>query len=186
MVEKLLEYDFMLTNDAFFQVNTKQAEKLYEKVLEYADIKEEETVLDLYCGTGTIGILASKYAKKVIGIEINEAAVKSANKNKELNKIENIEFFEGDTGTVLAKHNYTVDIVIVDPPRAGLNKEAINEILSIAPKRIVYVSCDPMTLARDLDILADNYDIVELTPVDMFPNTAHVECVVKLCCNNNI
>lgn len=180
VVEKLLGLNFMITNDAFFQVNTLQAEKLYEKVLEYADIKDNEIVLDLYCGTGTIGILASKYAKKVIGIEINGYAVKSANENKELNNITNIEFYAGDTGKVLSKNNYKVDTVIVDPPRAGLNTQAIEEIISISPKRIVYVSCDPMTLARDLNLLAELYEIKELTPVDMFPNTAHVECVVKL------
>lgn len=180
MVEKLLDYSFIISNDAFFQVNTKQAEKLYEKVLEYADINNIETVLDLYCGTGTIGILASRYAKKVIGIEINETAVKNANKNKELNGIDNIEFYAGDTGKILSKHKYKVDTVIVDPPRAGLNKEAIEEILMIAPQKIVYVSCDPMTLARDLNLLSQNYDIKELTPVDMFPNTAHVESVILL------
>lgn len=180
MVEKLLDYKFLMSNDAFFQVNTLQAEKLYQKALEYADIKEDETVLDLYCGTGTIGILASKYAKKVIGIEINESAVKSANKNKELNHVKNIEFYAGDTGTVLSKHHYKVDTVIVDPPRAGLNKNAIDEILMISPKKLIYVSCDPMTLARDLNILSERYKIKELTPVDMFPNTAHVETVALL------
>lgn len=180
MVEKLLDCEFMMSNDAFFQVNTIQAEKLYQKVLEYADIKDTETVLDLYCGTGTIGILASKYAKKVIGIEINEDAVKSANKNKELNGIKNTQFYAGDTGKILSTHHYKVDTVIVDPPRAGLNNQAIDEILAIAPKKIVYVSCDPMTLARDLNILSENYDIKELTPVDMFPNTAHVESVTLL------
>ena len=180
MVENLLGYQFLIRNDAFFQVNTLQAEKLYEKVLEYADIKENETVLDLYCGTGTIGILASKYAKKVIGIEINESAVKSANENKKLNNIKNIEFYVGDTGKILAKYHYNVDVVIVDPPRAGLNKDAIEEILQINSKKIVYVSCDPMTLARDLNILSEMYEIKELTPIDMFPNTAHVECVSVL------
>ena len=180
MLEKLLGLSFMITNDAFFQVNTLQAEKLYGKVLDYADIKSDETVLDLYCGTGTIGIIASKYAKKVIGIEINEAAVKSANKNKELNNITNIDFYAGDTGKILSMHHYKVDTVIVDPPRAGLNEQAIKEILLVNPKKIIYVSCDPMTLARDLNILSGTYDIKELTPVDMFPNTAHVECVVGL------
>ena len=180
IIEKLFDYNFIIKNDSFFQVNTKQTEKLYSKALEYADINDNDIVLDLYCGTGTIGILASKTAKKVIGIEINEEAVKSANKNKELNNVTNIEFYAGDTGTILSKHNYKVDTVIVDPPRAGLNDTAIKEILSINPKKIVYVSCDPMTLARDLNILSENYNIVELTTVDMFPNTAHVECVVEL------
>lgn len=186
IIEKLFDYQFIITNNSFFQVNTLQTEKLYSKAIEYADIKDNETVLDLYCGTGTIGILASKYAKKVIGIEINEEAVKSANKNKELNNIKNIEFYVGDTGKILSKHHYKVDTVIVDPPRAGLNNQAIKEILDIHPKKIVYVSCDPMTLARDLNLLSETYDIKELTPVDMFPNTAHIECIVKAFCKKKI
>lgn len=180
ILEKLFDKTFIITADSFFQVNTKQTEKLYGKVIEYVDPKATETILDLYCGTGTIGILLSKYAKEVVGIEINTSAVKSANKNKELNKINNISFYAGDTGEILSKHNYHVDTVVVDPPRAGLNELAIKEIFKINPKKIVYVSCDPMTLMRDLNLLSVKYDILELTPVDMFPNTSHVECVCVL------
>ena len=180
IIENLLDYNFYISSSSFFQVNTLQAEKLYSKALEYANITNNDLVLDLYCGTGTIGILASKNAKKVIGIELNSEAIKDAKKNKELNKIDNIEFYSGDVGKILAKNNYKPQVVIVDPPRAGLDSTAINQILKIKPERLVYVSCDLMTLTRDLKILSEYYNILELTPADMFPMTAHVESVVKL------
>ena len=157
-----------------------QAEKLYNKAIAYADIKKEDTVLDLYCGTGTIGIVASDKAKKVIGIELNKEAIKDANENKKLNNINNIEFYAGDVGKILNKNNYKPDIIIVDPPRAGLDSLALSQILNIKPKKLVYVACDLMTLARDLKLLSNDYDILELTPVDMFPYTAHVESVCTL------
>lgn len=177
IVENLLDFSFYISPTSFFQVNTKQAEKLYLKTLEYANITNNDLVLDLYCGTGTIGLLASKNAKKVIGIELNKEAIKDANKNKKLNSVTNIQFYSGDVGKILLKNNYNPDIVIVDPPRAGLDNTAINQIIKIKPKRLVYVSCDLMTLTRDLKTLSKDYEIIELTPVDMFPMTSHVECV---------
>lgn len=180
IIEKLCNKKFYISPNSFFQVNTLQAEKLYNKAIEYANITEEDTVLDLYCGTGTIGIIASSQAKKVIGIELNKDAIKDANENKNLNSIENIEFYAGDVGKILNKNNYKPDVIIVDPPRAGLDNLAINQILNIKSERLVYVSCDLMTLARDLKKLSDYYDILELTPVDMFPHTSHVECVCIL------
>lgn len=180
IIENLLDYNFYISPSSFFQVNTLQAEKLYSKALEYANITNSDLVLDLYCGTGTIGILASKNAKKVIGVELNNEAIKDANRNKELNKVNNIEFYSGDVGKILTKNNYNPQVIIVDPPRAGLDSTAINQILKIRPERLVYVSCDLMTLTRDLKILSEHYNILELTPVDMFPMTAHVESVVKL------
>lgn len=180
ITEELLDYKFYISPTSFFQVNTLQAEKLYELAIKYADISKDDLVLDLYCGTGTIGILASKYAKKVIGIELNKEAINDANLNKELNNVLNIEFYAGDVGKILNKKNYNPDIVIVDPPRAGLDSLAISEIIKIKPKRLVYVSCDLMTLARDLNILSEFFNIIELTPVDMFPQTSHVEGVVCL------
>lgn len=180
IIESLLGYNFYISPSSFFQVNTLQAEKLYYKALEYANITNNDLVLDLYCGTGTIGILASKNAKKVIGIELNSEAIKDANKNKELNKVNNIEFYSGDVGKILTKNNYKPQVVIVDPPRAGLDSTAINQILKIKPERLVYVSCDLMTLTRDLKILSEYYNILELTPIDMFPMTSHVESIVKL------
>ncbi len=182
IIENLCNKNFYISPSSFFQVNTLQAEKLYNKAIAYADIKKEDTVLDLYCGTGTIGIVASEKAKKVIGIELNKEAIKDANENKKLNNINNIEFYAGDVGKILNKNNYKPDIIIVDPPRAGLDSLALAQILNIRPKKLVYVSCDLMTLARDLKLLSNDYDILELTPVDMFPYTAHVEsvCALKL------
>lgn len=182
IIENLCNKNFYISPSSFFQVNTLQAEKLYNKAIAYADIKKEDTVLDLYCGTGTIGIVASNKAKKVIGIELNKEAIKDANENKKLNNINNIEFYAGDVGKILNKNNYKPDIIIVDPPRAGLDSLALAQILNIRPKKLVYVSCDLMTLARDLKLLSNDYDILELTPVDMFPYTAHVEsiCALKL------
>lgn len=184
IIEELLDYKFYISPTSFFQVNTLQAEKLYSKALEYANISKNDLVLDLYCGTGTIGILASKLAKKVIAVELNKEAIKDANKNKELNKVDNIEFYAGDVGKILTKNNYNPEAIIVDPPRAGLDNVAINQILKIKPERLVYVSCDLMTLTRDLKILSEYYNILELTPVDMFPMTSHVESVVKLVLKN--
>lgn len=180
IIENLCNKNFYISPSSFFQVNTLQAEKLYNKAIAYADIKKEDTVLDLYCGTGTIGIVASDKAKKVIGIELNKEAIKDANENKKLNNINNIEFYAGDVGKILNKNNYKPDIIIVDPPRAGLDSLALAQILNIRPKKLVYVSCDLMTLARDLKLLSNDYDILELTPVDMFPYTAHVESVCTL------
>ncbi len=182
IIENLCNKNFYISPSSFFQVNTVQAEKLYNKAIEYANIKKEDTVLDLYCGTGTIGIIASDKAKKVIGVELNREAIKDANENKRLNNINNIEFYAGDVGKILNKNNYKPDTIIVDPPRAGLDSLALSQILNIKPKKLVYVSCDLMTLARDLKLLSNDYDILELTPVDMFPYTAHVEsvCVLKL------
>lgn len=182
IIEILCNKNFYISPSSFFQVNTLQAEKLYNKAIAYADIKKEDTVLDLYCGTGTIGLVASDKAKKVIGIELNKEAIKDANENKKLNNINNIEFYAGDVGKILNKNNYKPDIIIVDPPRAGLDSLALAQILNIRPKKLVYVSCDLMTLARDLKLLSNDYEILELTPVDMFPYTAHVEsvCALKL------
>ncbi len=180
IIENLCNKNFYISPSSFFQVNTVQAEKLYNKAIEYANIKKEDTVLDLYCGTGTIGIVASDKANKVIGIELNKEAIKDANENKKLNNINNIEFYAGDVGKILNKNNYKPDTIIVDPPRAGLDSLALSQILNIKPKKLVYVSCDLMTLARDLKLLSNDYDILELTPVDMFPYTAHVESVCTL------
>lgn len=180
IIENLCNKNFYISPSSFFQVNTVQAEKLYNKAIEYANIKKDDTVLDLYCGTGTIGIIASDKAKKVIGIELNKEAIKDANENKKLNNINNIEFYAGDVGKILNKNNYKPDTIIVDPPRAGLDSLALSQILNIKPKKLVYVSCDLMTLARDLKLLSNDYDILELTPVDMFPYTAHVESVCTL------
>ena len=175
IVEEMGDYEFIISPDSFFQVNTKGAINLYDKVLEY--VGNSESLLDLYCGTGTIGIYLSKVCKNIIGIEINKYAIKDANENKKLNNIDNIEFMCGDSGKILKNLNKKFDTIVVDPPRSGLDNLAIEQLKKIKSNKIVYVSCNPITLARDLNLLKDLYNIIEITPVDMFPNTSHVECV---------
>ncbi len=174
IIANLGNFKFYVSKDAFFQVNSEVALKLYNKVLEYLSFKG--SVLDLYCGTGTISLFLSKYFDKVIGIEINEEAIKCANLNKKLNDIDNVSFICGDVSKKI--HDLKADSIVVDPPRSGLTKEGIRDILKIGPERFVYVSCDPMTLARDLKIFKEKYEVKEVTLFDMFPWTYHVESVV--------
>ena len=177
--EQINDLKFIISYDSFFQVNTTAMIKLYDKVVEYANLNKEDSVLDLYCGTGTIGIYLSKYCKDVLGIEIIEDAIKDANINKELNGISNISFVCGDVGKLISG-DYKQDVLVVDPPRSGLDKRTRKIILDNEYKKIVYVSCDPMTLVRDLGELSVKYDIKGVTLVDMFPNTYHVETVVLM------
>ena len=180
IVSKIGNYEFFVSDKSFFQVNKYNVKNLYDKVLGYAELTGNENILDLYCGTGTIGIYLSKYAKSVIGIEVNEQAIFDANVNKNKNNIENISFICDTTSNINNIVNNDFDVIIVDPPRSGLDKNTINFLINSKAKRIVYVSCDIMTLVRDLNILKQDYDIREITPVDMFPNTYHVECVCVL------
>lgn len=180
IVSKIGNYEFLVSAKSFFQVNKYNVKNLYDKVLEYAELTGNENILDLYCGTGTIGIYLSKYAKSVIGIEVNEQAIFDANVNKNKNNIENISFICDTTSNINNIVNNDFDVIIVDPPRSGLDKNTINFLINSKARRIVYVSCDIMTLVRDLNILKQDYDIREITPVDMFPNTYHVECVCVL------
>ena len=180
ITEYLDKYKFNISSESFFQVNTNGALNLYKQVLKYADLTGKERVLDLYCGTGTIGIFLAEKTKEVLGIELNKQAIIDANINKELNNIQNIRFEVGDTADVLEKNNFIPDIIVIDPPRSGLNTKTINEILKLNPTKIIYVSCDPVTLARDLKIFKEKYNIVEITPFDMFPNSHHVETVVLI------
>lgn len=180
IVSKIGNYEFFVSDKSFFQVNKYNVKNLYDKVLEYAELTGNENILDLYCGTGTIGIYLSKYAKSVIGIEVNEQAIFDANVNKNKNNIENISFICDTTSNINNIVNNDFDVIIVDPPRSGLDKNTINFLINSKARRIVYVSCDIMTLVRDLNILKQDYDIREITPVDMFPNTYHVECVSVL------
>lgn len=177
--EEINGMKFIISYNSFFQVNTSVMKKLYDKVLEYAALTGSESVLDLYCGTGTIGLYLSKNARDVKGIEVVEDAIKDANINKELNGSTNIEFICGDVGK-LVNNNYVADVVVVDPPRSGLSENTRKVILDNMYERIVYVSCDPMTLARDLKELSSKYEIKDVCLFDMFANTYHVESVVKL------
>ena len=176
IIAKLGKFKFYVSKDAFFQVNLEVALKLYNKVLEY--LGKSNSVLDLYCGTGTISIFLSKYFESVIGVEINEEAIKCANLNKDLNGINNVRFICGDVSKEIHYLKVQVDSIVVDPPRSGLTKSGIEDILKISPKKMVYVSCDPMTLARDLRLLSSDYEVKEVTLFDMFPWTYHVESVV--------
>ena len=171
------EYKYLVSSNSFFQINSNVCEKMYNKIKEI--VGENKKVLDLYCGTGTIGIYISKN-NEVLGVEINESAIKDAIKNKDLNKLSNIDFICNDSGKQLNKLNFIPDTIIIDPPRSGLNIETLNNILNLEPKSIIYVSCDPMTLVRDLKRFNNKYKIVEITPFDMFPNTYHCENVCIL------
>lgn len=180
IMHTIVDYKFLVSINSFFQINDYVTPLLYNKVKSYLSNNNKETTLDLYCGTGTIGIFISDIAKKVIGIEINESAIKDARENAKLNNISNIEFICGDAGLEAKKLKIKPNSIIVDPPRVGLNKDAIETIFNFNPQTIVYVSCDPLTLVRDLNILKEHYEINEVTPFDMFPNTYHVECCVLL------
>jgi len=178
--DKLGEFTFKISPLSFYQVNPIQAEKLYNLGVEMAQISKEDTVFDLYCGIGTISLFMAKYAKKVYGIEIVKEAVEAAKENAVLNGVDNTEFYAGDVEVVLDdlinKNGVKADIVMFDPPRKGLDKNSINNILNIKPKKIVYISCNPATLVRDLAEFEEQYEIKNIIPVDMFPWTSHVEC----------
>ena len=171
---------FACSSKSFFQVNDVQTEKLYQAALENAKLKNDDVVLDLYSGTGTISCITSSHVKKVIGIEIVEDAVLDAKQNLKINNINNVKFICGDVTKEVSKIKEKIDVIIVDPPRRGIDRKAIAIMKKIGPKKIVYVSCNPVTMARDLSYLTDLYDVKKVTPVDMFPNTAHVECVTVL------
>ena len=184
------DYYFRISPLSFYQVNPVQAEALYNIAIEGLNITKQDVVFDLYCGIGTISIFASKYAKKVYGVEIVEQAIKDAKWNSEFNKIENTEFIAGDTEKVIDDliNNKKIipNIVIVDPPRKGLDRNTINNIIKIHPKKIAYISCNPATLVRDLAYLDDMYKIEMIQPVDMFPWTSHVECCVVMTLRDNL
>ena len=170
-------FKFLVSSESFFQVNTLVATAMYKYIDSLID--KTNVIFDLYCGTGTIGIFVSNKANKVIGLEINSEAVRDANENKKINGINNIDFYEGDASSIVKKTDLKPDVIIVDPPRSGLDDKMINDINKLLPKKIIYVSCDPMTLARDLKKL-DNYNIISIKGFNMFPNTYHVECVSVL------
>ena len=182
--EELLGFTFRISPKAFYQINPTQTEVLYSKAIEFAGLTGNEKVLDAYCGTGTIGIIASKGAKSVIGVELNGDAVKDAKVNAELNDIKNIAFYKDDAGKFMVKaaqKGEPFDVVIMDPPRAGASLEFLRSLVFLAPKKIVYISCNPETQARDFSFLTrKGYKVKKIQPVDMFPHTEHVETVALL------
>jgi len=182
--DKLGKYVFKISPLSFYQVNPIQAEKLYQIGVEASQITKQDVVFDLYCGIGTISLFMSGYAKKVYGIEIIEEAVEMAKENANLNDVDNAEFIAGDAQEVLDrllyKEKIIPTIIMVDPPRKGLDDKSIENILNIQPKRITYISCNPATLVRDLAKLEEKYEVLRITPVDMFPFTHHVETISVL------
>ncbi|MBQ6908390.1 MAG: 23S rRNA (uracil(1939)-C(5))-methyltransferase RlmD, partial [Clostridia bacterium] len=181
LLATILGVNYEVSPESFFQVNSKQTEKLYSAALDFADIKDSDTVLDIYCGIGTITLSASKTAKKVIGIEVVEKAIENAKENAKRNGIVNAEFYCGEAENLVPKlinSGISPDIVILDPPRKGSDNKTLLAIAKAMPRRIVYVSCNPATLARDAKFLQTfGYKIRKATAVDMFPHTAHIECV---------
>ncbi len=175
---------FTISPRSFYQVNTVQTEVLYREAIRLAELTGQETVIDAYCGIGTLTLAAAKSAGQAIGIEINPAAVNDANRNAQGNGIQNVSFLKGDAGRVMVKmaeEGKTADVVFMDPPRAGSSEEFLSALCKLAPKRVVYISCNVETQARDLRFLHERgYRIRAIQPVDMFPHTEHVECVVAL------
>ena len=184
VTEKLENFQFIISPKSFFQTNTKQAEKLYSIARDFAALTGKEVVYDLYCGTGSIGIFVSPLAKKIIGVELIEDAIEDAKKNAAINNITHASFFAGDVIKIcnddfFAAHGRP-DVVITDPPRAGMHEKLVNKLLKIAAPVIVYVSCNTATMARDILLLSEKYSVEKTQPVDMFPHTHHIECVAKL------
>ncbi|MFZ4453448.1 23S rRNA (uracil(1939)-C(5))-methyltransferase RlmD [Salibacterium aidingense] len=176
--------EFVISAKSFYQVNPVQTEKLYDKAMEMADLTGKETVIDAYCGVGTIGLIAAKQAAKVIGVELNNDAVRDAIRNAKRNGVKNARFYQGDAGTFMvemAERGEKADVVMMDPPRKGSDEAFLSSVVKLQPERIVYVSCNPETQVRDLEYLEKNgYNAEEIQPVDMFPQTVHVECCALL------
>ena len=182
--DKLCGKTFRISSRSFYQINSHQTQALYQKAVELADLDANSTFLDSYCGTGTIGIIAAEKAKSGVGVEVNSAAVEDAKINATLNGADNMDFVCGDAGAYLekeSKNGNTFDVVFTDPPRAGCSLKFLKSLCVAKPKKIVYVSCNPETQARDLRYLLKNgYEIKSATPFDMFPQTGHIECAVLL------
>lgn len=178
--DRLGPFRFHISANSFFQTNSLTAEQLYQKVVEFSELKGPEWVLDLYSGTGTIPIFLSKKAEGVIGMEIAESAVLDAQRNCEANGIKNCQFVSGDIRERLSTLKLKPDVLIIDPPRAGMHKNILSRVMELGTERVIYVSCNPATMARDLGTMRQDYHIVEIQPVDMFPHTYHIEAIAKL------
>lgn len=181
--DDILGIRFKISPQSFFQINPLQTENLYKIAIEKAEINNSHTVLDAYCGIGTISLIAARHAKKVIGVEINSRAIRDARSNANRNNIDNVEFYTADASDFMeneAKLGSKYDVVIMDPPRKGSDEKFLNAVLTLEPNKVVYVSCNPGTLARDITFLNKKYEIKSITPVDMFSQTYHVETVVLI------
>ena len=190
IVEKLEDYSFKISPKSFFQTNSRQAEKLYSITREFAELNGSQTVYDLYCGTGSIGIFVSKLAKKIVGVELIKEAIEDAKENAAFNNILHSVFIAGDVidicGAEFFDQHGKPDVVITDPPRAGMHEKLVNKLLEIEAPLIVYVSCNPATQARDIALLDAKYEVTKIQPVDMFPHTLHIENVMQLKLRQNI
>ena len=182
--EQLDSFTFKISPKSFFQTNTKQAEKLYTITKEFSGLTGSEIVYDLYCGTGSIGIFLSKHAKKIIGVEVIEDAIKDAKENAAINHLTHTSFFAGDVIKICDDAFFEThgrpDVIITDPPRAGMHEKLVLKLLEMAAPKIVYVSCNTATQARDIALLSEKYTVQKIQPVDMFPHTHHIECVILL------
>ena len=180
ILEKLGEIQFIISPKSFFQTNTRQSEKLYDIALSFADFQGHELVYDLYTGIGSIALYLAKKVRKVTGIELVQEAIVDARKNALLNKIENAIFMAGDVKDLLTKESKKADVVMIDPPRAGMHKDLVDTLLKMQPEKLVYISCNPATQARDVALLNEKYQLIKVQPVDMFPHTHHIESVALL------
>ena len=178
--DMIFDKKFLISTQSFYQVNSHQIETLYGKAIEFAQLKKTDSLLDAYCGTGTIGLCCADKVKDVLGVEIVADAVHDAILNAKINNLTNAHFIKGDATKFILQSDKHFDVIIMDPPRKGSTPEFINAVKRIAPERVVYVSCDPVTLARDLALFKDTYQIEKVQPVDMFPNSMHVETVCLL------
>lgn len=178
--DRIGPFQFRISANSFFQTNTNGAQRLYETVIDYAGLTGIETVLDLYSGTGIIPIFLSGRAKEVIGMELVESAVRDAYNNCKTNHVRNCRFILGDIKEKLSTLETKPDVVVIDPPRAGMHKDVLAGLMAMAPEKIVYVSCNPATMARDVGQMIQKYQIMEIQPVDMFPHTFHIESVAKM------
>jgi 23S rRNA (uracil1939-C5)-methyltransferase len=184
VIEKLEDFQFKIGPKSFFQTNTQQGEQLYKVARDFAELTGKEIVYDLYCGTGSIGIFASKKAKKIIGVEMIAEAIQDARENAAMNHLTSAEFFAGDVIDICNDDFFEThgrpDVIITDPPRMGMHPKLVSKLLEIAAPVIVYVSCNPSTQGRDLNLLGEKYEVTQAQPVDMFPHTHHMENVVQL------
>jgi 23S rRNA (uracil1939-C5)-methyltransferase len=184
ITEKLEDFSFKISPKSFFQTNSKQAERLYQVTRDFAELTGKEIVYDLYCGTGSIGIFCSQNAKKIIGVEFVAEAIEDAKENAQLNQLNDTAFFAGDVIDICNDAFFEThgkpDVIITDPPRAGMHEKLVKKLLDMEAPLIVYVSCNPATQARDLSLLSEKYTVTKIQPVDMFPHTLHIENVVQL------
>ena len=178
--DKIGAFTFEMSANSFFQTNSPLSQRLYQTVRDFASLTGKETILDLYCGIGTVSVYLAGQASRIIGMDISNSAIADARRNCELNGINNCEFLCGDARMLLSQVTIHVDLLVTDPPRTGMHKKVIEQILGLLPDRIIYISCNPATLARDIFLLKERYRIEEVQPIDLFPNTYHIESIARL------